>query len=322
MLKFCLIIIYNHNYERNIPLLEKIYRGRFDGIYHIMPFYQGGAKNVIGVYENSYQFSGYIAQAFSKIPINEYSHFLFVADDMVINPKLSQMNFLDWLGIASVDSFIQDIHVLDEEKVLNWHFGLSIMVYSNTKNNSCEGWRFLPDISKARSLFEKHGLEWQKSLSESFGKVARRMLRAQPANPHELSLYPFVGKIVRHFLLKNSRIHQSKHGESLYPLAYGYSDFLLIPRKNIRDFVHYCGIFAAMRIFVEAAIPTSMIFASSSIKTLENVGKRAENGIENYENRELLEAKYSLSYQALLEDFPDDMLFVHPVKLSKWKFQG
>ena len=321
MPKFCLIIIYNHNFERNIPLLERIYKGRFDGIYHVMPFYQGALNNVIGVYENSYQFSGYIAQAFSRITIDEYSHFLFVADDMVINPKLSQLNFLDWLGIDPVDSFIPDIHVLDGEKVLNWHFGLSIMAYSNTKNNSCEGWRFLPDISSARRLFEKHGLEWQKTISESFYRVARRMLRAQPANPHELSLYPFVGKIIRHFLLKNSRAQHIKPGESLYPLAYGYSDFLLIPREDIRDFVHYCGIFAAMRIFVETAIPTSMIFASSRIQTLEKVGKRAENGIDNYATRGLLETKYSLSYKALLEDFPEDMLFVHPVKLSKWKFQ-
>ena len=36
-----LIIVFNHRYDKNIPLLESIYEGRFSSIYHLVPFYDG-----------------------------------------------------------------------------------------------------------------------------------------------------------------------------------------------------------------------------------------------------------------------------------------
>ena len=59
--KVALIIIYNHQYNKNIDVLERIYKDRFHDIYHLVPFYRGDRKNVIPVYESSHYFQGYIS---------------------------------------------------------------------------------------------------------------------------------------------------------------------------------------------------------------------------------------------------------------------
>ena len=47
MNRVALIIIYNHQYNKNIDILERIYNGRFSNIYHLVPFYNGEKQNVI-----------------------------------------------------------------------------------------------------------------------------------------------------------------------------------------------------------------------------------------------------------------------------------
>lgn len=59
MEKIALLIIYNHRYDKNIPILDKIYEGRFSYVYHVVPFYDGDRENVIAVYENSYVLFGH-----------------------------------------------------------------------------------------------------------------------------------------------------------------------------------------------------------------------------------------------------------------------
>src|SRR5438309_2566399 len=56
--KAALIIVFNHRYDKNIPLLETLYEGRFSNIYYLVPFYDGEKENVIPVYENSFRFQG------------------------------------------------------------------------------------------------------------------------------------------------------------------------------------------------------------------------------------------------------------------------
>ncbi len=58
MSKIALVIIYNHQYNKNIDILERIYKGRFSHIYHLIPFYQGDKENVIPVYDASLYFQG------------------------------------------------------------------------------------------------------------------------------------------------------------------------------------------------------------------------------------------------------------------------
>ena len=56
MEKVALIIIYNHKFDQNIDVLEKLYQGSFSHVYHLVPFYTGKKVNVISIYENSRYF--------------------------------------------------------------------------------------------------------------------------------------------------------------------------------------------------------------------------------------------------------------------------
>lgn len=62
-MKICLTIIFNHRYDDNIKKLKRIYRGRFSEIRFIVPFYDLSDEDVIPVFESSYNFQGYLAQA-------------------------------------------------------------------------------------------------------------------------------------------------------------------------------------------------------------------------------------------------------------------
>ena len=48
--KVCLVVIFNHRFDRNLPALRKIYGERFAGIRFLVPFYDGSDADVIPVY--------------------------------------------------------------------------------------------------------------------------------------------------------------------------------------------------------------------------------------------------------------------------------
>lgn len=77
MSEVALIVIYNHQYNKNIDSVEKIYKGRFSNIYHLMPFYEGDKANVIPVCENSFYFQGYISQGYNTFFKEKYAHYFF-----------------------------------------------------------------------------------------------------------------------------------------------------------------------------------------------------------------------------------------------------
>lgn len=103
--KVCLLIIYNHRYDANIEKLERIYQSRFSDICHIVPFYDGTKKNVIPVYECSFRFEGYVAQALKYIN-NSYEHYFSVADDAILNPAINEKNYREWFDLTDRSAFI------------------------------------------------------------------------------------------------------------------------------------------------------------------------------------------------------------------------
>ena len=46
-MKTCLVILFNHKYEKNLNTLRSIYCDKFDMIRFIMPFYYGTDNDVI-----------------------------------------------------------------------------------------------------------------------------------------------------------------------------------------------------------------------------------------------------------------------------------
>ena len=159
-----LIFIYNHQYNANIEILEKIYSHRFSNIFHLVPFYEGEKENVIPVYENSFYFEGYIAQGFKFFFNKKFKHYIFLADDLVIHPKINQNNYQEHFKLKQDSCFISDlIELSDVKSYWNW----MIKAYTfELKGQGVEAEKQLPAYSEALNIFHKKGFDFKGSVGE------------------------------------------------------------------------------------------------------------------------------------------------------------
>ena len=98
----------------------------------------------------------------------------------------------------------------------------------------------------------------------------------------------------------------------------GYSDIIVVPKDHLELFCHYCGIFAAMNLWVDAAVGTALLLSGSPVKTEVN---SSYFGTEYWHDDEL---KKRLSHTNKKLDriknvFKEKELYIHPIKLSAYK---
>ena len=319
MTKIALLIIYNHRFDKNIGKLEKLYEGKFSHIFHIMPFYDGDVENVIPVYASSYQFQSYFAQAYQHLKNKGFTHYFIVADDMILNPAINEHNLFDKTGIGIHQCYITDIRELYHCYVVKH---VNAMRNYQVRVQGVEVDNILPSKQEAEKRFHEHNLQTGNVTTLYLMKVAR---------------FAFYAKMLRQFvpMLFDILFHRVKVH---YPLVWGYSDILLLPADIMNKFTTYCGAFAATGLFVEYAIPTSLIFSSNDIITGKQLKLRAVTQIYprkalrgrlnavsfDYDQplcweEEYVADTYHFDLQYLLANFPQDIFFIHSIKLSKWK---
>ncbi len=285
MAKVALVIIYNHRYDDNIKILERIYKGRFSHIYHLIPFYDGDKSNVIPVYENSYYFQGYLSQGLKAYLKEDYDHYFFVADDMMINPIINEENYKEHLNLELDSNFFPELISFHKRKEC-WHWARDAFRY-NVKQKGIEVIGELPNYEEAKRRFTYFGLDLEPLHYQQIWNIER--------NQNQFSK--------RKYLLS-------------YPLVGGYSDMFVISSKIIKKFCHYCGVFAATRLFVEIAVPTALVLSATVIVQEKDIelGGKALWANEDY----MIFKPYDKKLEKLLTGFPEKLLYLHPVKLSKW----
>jgi hypothetical protein len=299
-----LIIIYNHQYNENIETIEHIYKNRFSNIFHLVPFYNGYKRNVIPVYESSYYFQGYVSQGFKSFYNEDYLHYFFVADDMILNPVIDENNFCEYFSLSAVTSFISRLSAIDEARRF-WPMNLHAILY-NTKSPGVEASNQLPTYGEADEALKKFGINNMPIRFEYIWETP------QTAGEWLYKIRTDMLYIARY--LKN-KIYPKKYHLS-YPLVRSYSDIFIIDSTTIKQFCHYSGIFAASRLFVELAIPTAIVFSAKEVKTEKDIQLKGK-ALWTKEDLSLLD-KYEFRLDNLLNNFPKDQLYLHPVKLSKW----
>jgi hypothetical protein len=304
-----LIVIYNHKYDKNIKLIERLYKNRFSNIYHLVPFYTGDQENVIPVYENSRYFQGYVAQGLSRFYNKRFAHYFFVADDMILHPDMNENNYFEYFNLDAEKSFISEFFSVYRTDRFWPHAKEAI--FFQMSQEGIEVKKELPDAGEAERRFLKNGaisrplqqedpLKWK----HLYGKLNRNMF-------YKKNRDPFL-----HWL--GDSIHKKRYTLN-YPLVGGYSDIFIISSQTIKTFGHYCGIFTALNLFVEIALPTSLALSSGKIITEKDLPVKGKPLWipEVYE--------YLLPFQnnleLLMKNFPD-VLYIHPVKLSQWDCFG
>ena len=106
-----------------------------------------------------------------------------------------------------------------------------------------------------------------------------------------------------------------------YPLYCGYSDFFIISKDKIRDFSRLCGIFAAMNIFVEIAVPTSLVLSIKHDMMVQDKDINLEAKTMWIQLPEVAQFEKDCDYtiSKMAELWPDNYAYLHPLKLSKWR---
>ena len=101
------------------------------------------------------------------------------------------------------------------------------------------------------------------------------------------------------------------------PLIEGYSDFIVVPSHSLKRFCHYCGIFSAMNIWVDAAIATALVLSSEKIRTEKD---HSYKGTEIWNEDELVlkTARSRNKLDQITKLFDKDEFYIHPIKLSKF----
>lgn len=288
MSKTALLIIYNHRYDQNIGRLESIYKNRFSHIFHIVPFYDGNLSNVIPVYESSYYFSGYLSQAYTHLKPMRFTHFFVVADDMIINPILNEGNLLSEIGLAEDECYIDYIIKMQE---LDHPWRQTEAMKYVVKQRGVEVSNILPTIDEAKVQFDKYKIPYSPI----------------PLRPLIERHFKYIFKYIRYF-----------HRRYLdYPLVGGYADILILTSDMMDKFTLYCGAFAATSLFVEFAIPTALVLSTDKLRFTTDL--KMKSGVMWPPQDKIFAEKYNYNLSKLIENYPKDTLYFHPVKLSKWK---
>ncbi len=298
-----LVIIYNHQFNKNIDILEKIYSEKFSDIFHIVPFYSGNKSNVIPVYECSYYFQGYISQSFKSFYNEKFQHYIFVADDMIINPNINQNNYKEHLCLTNNDNYIPFLNTLHSGGF--W-----------SRNHEAMHWNISPQGIEAKDQIPNYRIA--KTIFEKFNITIKPLKYHQVFHTNVFKHNYGLPNILAHLVFQVGKLIFSKKKYHLpYPFVGSYSDFFVVNSQSIKNFCHISGVFSATKLFVELAIPTALVLSSENIVCENNLKIKGRTLWNNEDYKEL--DKYSLSIKNLLTTFPDEYLYIHPIKLSKWK---
>lgn len=285
-------------------MLEELYSSRFSNIYHLVPFYNGDKINVIPVYDTSYCFQGYVAQGFKSFYDEDFQHYFFIGDDLVLNPLINENNYQQHMQLDAQSCFIPRLSPINENKLF-WANNISALLY-NRHSPGVEAQNQLPDAEEALALLNRHNIKNGALGFDEIWKLPKGIMawvRKAFSEP----------KFLLRFL--KSEVFNKKY-ECAYPLVRSYSDIFVVSADAIKQFCHYCGAFAATRLFVELALPTALAFSAKKIVTEKQLPFKGR-ALWTAEDFDLL-TPYDHNLTLLLNKFPEGYLYLHPVKLSKW----
>lgn len=321
-LKTGLVVIFNHNYEKNIPLIKEIYKSRFDNIRILMPFYYGNDEEVIGVYGNSYTFQNYILQAKEKIMAMNCDSYLLIGDDVYLNPAINRSNLHEKLRLDKDSFYIDSIcdvssgeysrPILEATRFNPASAGLD----TATANRKLPSYEEAYKILSAKNLIHSTRLSHWKIFLREFKKPFFRNL---PYNWYVIQS--------RCYHILRSIQYRIMPAKMRYPYVFGYSDLIVIPHHGMQEWCQNLEIFSSWGMFVEMAIPTAMaLIKDAKISFSDKIPFKTGNvwfpyNIKHYYTIEAIIENLlttSSDIHTLAKNYPEEYLYLHPVKLSRY----
>ena len=261
MTQAALVVIFNNRFEKNVPRLEEYYAPRFAHRSYLMPFATSEDPHVIRVVENSWCFSGHVAQGASRFKNKEATHYVFIGDDLILNPNLTESNLVEALNLEAGAGYIKSLTSADSVR-FSWPW--AVRAYNSLIWARVDYSKELPATEEASAKFKDMGLLFSKPYPR--GRHDLRWLRPPNWNFNPRRIRDNV-KHIRPWLETLSGVLSSMGKPSPYPLLAGYSDFFVVPAECMDAFAHFCGVFGAINMFAEVAVPTALALACPSVQT-------------------------------------------------------
>jgi hypothetical protein len=309
-----LIIIYNHRYDKNIDRLEQLYQNKFSHIYHLIPFYDGEKENVIPVYGRSIFFQDYMAQGYNVFFKKDYKHYFFVADDMILNPMINENNYQTSFKLDENTSFISELVSLHDRtdaicpSTNGFWLGTMSAYYHKMKQKYVEVGNEIPTFIEAIAKLELQEISVEPILKE---KLFGRPTIKPKSLGDKARMLAWLYTTIRHPLKKEFDLP--------YPFVGAYSDMIIVSSETIKEFCHYCGVFASTCLFAEVAIPTALVLATKQKIRVQKELDFSGRALWQVKEDHLFLEKNFKDLNDILVNFPSNYIYLHPVKLSKWK---
>jgi len=298
-MKTTLVIIFNHRFDRNLPVLRKLYGDRFDRVLFLVPFYDGTDADVVPVYYGSHEFGGFVFNARERLLRDPSDYYVFAGDDLILRPDFDR-EVEKHLSLTSGAGYIKRLTPMTQLSY-TWAHTLSAMdvLYLGAFN-----WReFLPPREAFLEKYKSLGIEYPDF------SPANLLPYRKPRNRREIQRW--LRRVWLYYASPDKRA-------PILPLLESYADFFVVPGDSLELFARMNGILAATKIHAELAIPTALAMACPLVKTEQEISMK---GVELWRpwERESVEKEFNKNLDRLLAEFPQRALYIHPVKLSGWK---
>lgn len=229
----------------------------------------------------------------------DVEYFLFVADDLMIHPEIDEWNAAEKFGLLSKEKEIFCYNISE----LNQRGGF--------------GWMSMRDSSQP---FMLPGMEWRNELpfKEDAFVLFREFMGKEYSREYNDEF--FQGCTYSEEEKESFYRNNGSTWKVPYPMAKGYSDIFAIKKASLRKVAHMLGIFAAMNMFVEIAVPTAIVLTvkRGNVSFVESSEFTSEMVLWEEDERLNIEREYKNSITNLFNRFPEGCLCIHPVKLSRW----
>ncbi len=318
----------NHPFPENLPLLRNIYKGRFTQVLFLVPLQRLPDDDVVTVYRGSYNHSGYLADAAERIRRADCDYVLVTHDDVLLSPKLCEDTFLSTFPLEEDDGFIPlaDFNK-DEYGAWCWYYAtVPKLLYPmsfifGTGIEAATLQRFLPDPDDLRRKFEAAGISYTDALElvprdhhdhvSGLPSHLAVLGRSGITNPEildrlslDLKASLFAAIAEAEHQTKNKDRDRSDVVDLPLPISFSkaFTDFYIVPRGALDDFIHYVGVAAAANLFVEVLTPVALFAACRRVRTARDF--------------DLDFQFYGFNGRSLREMLDPKLVAVHPIKLS------
>ena len=172
MPSICLSFVFNHQFEKNIPKLRKLYDDRFSTIRYLSPFSKSTESDIIPIFETSIHFQGYFSQALRHLPRN-CDYYVFCGDDLILNPNLNESNLIDCLN-CNDSSYIKYLNPIWEHSFA-WHKFEECNRF--TENEFTIPYQnLLPSRNELLKIYENHGLCYRNLGFHNFKGIKEKII--------------------------------------------------------------------------------------------------------------------------------------------------